>query len=302
MTISSFLSGLHDIYYTLPISKNRPISGYIQLVKIIFYFIGGILILSILFDKELGYFFTGLGAFAAVLLLVFKDTILGFVSSIQLSANNMVKPGDWISMPKQNTDGIVLEINLTTVKIQNWDKTISTIPTYSLISESFNNWKGMEESGGRRIKRHLNIDMKSIKFCDDELIQKFMKIKLLNKYLKEKIQEITIENQKKNISSSDNLNLRHLTNIGIFRKYIEEYLSNHPKIHNNMTFLIRQLQPTERGIPLEIYVFSKDQEWVAYEALQSDIFDHLLAILPEFELRVFQNPTGDDFSKLAAMK
>jgi miniconductance mechanosensitive channel len=292
--VDTFLSAINDIYITLPVSKTRPIKGYLQIVKIFFYAMGIILIIATLFNKPADDLLTAMGAFAAVILLVFKDTILGFVASIQLSANKMVNIGDWISMPSKSTDGTVIDISLNTVKVQNWDKTISTIPTYALVSESFNNWKGMEESGGRRIKRHLNIDMKSIHFLSKNEIDKFKKITLIEKYIEDKVLELKEMNPEGEIP----VNQLRLTNIGTFRKYIEAYLHSHPKIHNSMTFLVRQLQPSEKGLPLEIYVFSNDQEWANYEAIQSDIFDHILAIIPEFGLQVFQNPTGDDFKQL----
>lgn len=297
--INSLMSALQEIYNTLPISKDRPIKGYIQVVLIIFYAVAIILILSTLLGKSPSILLTGIGALAAVLILVFKDTILGFVASIQLSANNMLRIGDWISMPKHNADGDVIEITLNTVKVQNWDKTISTIPTYALVSESYNNWRGMEESGGRRIKRHINIDMKSIKFCTPEMLDRFNTIIYLKKYIEERKQEIAKYNADNNIDESIVVNGRRMTNIGTFRKYLEFYLRNHPMIHPDLTMLIRHLQPTELGIPIEIYVFSKDQRWANYESIQADIFDHILAVLPEFELRVFQNPSGDDFQALA---
>jgi len=295
MLIDTFLNAGNDIYNTMPVSKTRPIKGFLQIVKIFFYAMGIISILALFINKDPLKIIAGMGAFAAVILLIFKDTILGFVASIQLSANKMVNIGDWISMPSKGTDGTVIDISLNTVKVQNWDKTISTIPTYALVSESFSNWKGMEESGGRRIKRHLNLDVKSIHFLSDDEIEKFEKIHLLKDYLIEKKSEIRSNNPKGEIP----VNQKRLTNIGTFRKYVEAYLYSNPKIHNNMTFLVRQLQPTEKGLPLEIYVFSNDQEWANYEAIQADIFDHILAIVPEFNLRVFQNPTGDDFQKLA---
>ncbi|MBI9058177.1 mechanosensitive ion channel family protein [Labilibaculum sp. DW002] len=294
MLIDTFLNAGNDIYNTRPVSKTRPIKGFLQIVKIFFYAMGIISILALFIDKDPLTIIAGMGAFAAVILLIFKDTILGFVASIQLSADKMVNIGDWISMPSKGTDGTVIDISLNTVKVQNWDKTISTIPTYSLVSESFSNWKGMEESGGRRIKRHLNIDVKSIHFLSDEEIVKFEKIHLLKDYLIEKKKEIRTDNSEGEIP----INQRRLTNIGTFRKYVEAYLHQNPKIHDGMTFLVRQLQPTEKGLPLEIYVFSNDQAWANYEAIQADIFDHILAIVPEFNLRVFQNPTGDDFNKL----
>jgi len=297
MVIDPLVNGLHNIYQTLPVSKDRSIKGYMQVVKIIIYFIAILLIISILFNKEVTRLLAGLGAIAAILILVFKDTLLGFVASIQLSANNMIKVGDWITMPKYNADGTVIEISLHTVKVQNWDKTIITIPTYALVSDSFINWKGMEESGGRRIKRSINIDMKSVKFCTKEMVEKFKKIQYLKEYIKEKQAEIELYNKENNIDESVIVNGRRMTNIGTFRKYLESYLQHHPKIHNNMTFLVRQLQPTDKGIPIEVYVFSNDQQWANYESIQADIFDHIMAVIPEFELSVFQSPSGDDFQK-----
>jgi miniconductance mechanosensitive channel len=297
MVLNPFINGLHNIYQTLPISRDRSIKGYVQVVKIIIYFIAILLIVAILFNKEVAKLLAGLGAVAAILILVFKDTLLGFVASIQLSANKMIKVGDWITMPKHNADGTVIEISLHTVKVQNWDKTIITIPTYALVSDSFTNWKGMEESGGRRIKRSVNIDMKSVKFCTKEMVEKFKKIQFLKEYIEQKQADIELYNKENNIDESVIVNGRRMTNIGTFRKYLERYLHNHPKIHDNMTFLVRQLQPTDKGIPIEIYVFSNDQRWANYESIQSDIFDHILAVIPEFELRVFQSPTGDDFQK-----
>jgi len=295
LVINSVILSFNSIYNMQPISKTRHIKGYVQMVQILVAFIGIMMLFSILSNKDLSKLFFGLGTFAAVLMLVFKDTILGFVASIQVSMNNMVNIGDWISMPGRNADGVVLEINLNTVKVQNWDKTISSIPTYALVSESFQNWRGMEESGGRRIKRSINIDMTSTKFCSTAMIKKFNKIQLLSDYIQHMEKEITEYNESHKIDPSILVNGRRMTNLGTFRKYIKEYLKVHPLIHDNMTFLVRQLQPNEKGIPLEIYVFSKDQEWANYEAIQADIFDHILAVLPEFELRVFQNPTGHDF-------
>ncbi len=293
LLIDSFLKAVLDVYEMQPYSKNRPIKGYIQGIQLIAVLVGILNIISVLFDTELTAVFAGLGAIAAVLILVFKDTILGFVASIQLSANNMVKPGDWISMPSHNTDGTVLEITLNTVKIQNWDKTITTIPTYALVSESFHNWKGMEESGGRRIKRSIKIDMKSVRFCTPQMIEKFRKVKFLGKYIEDKLQVLEEYNKQFDIDESSVINGRNLTNLGIFRRYLESYLTHHPKIHNDMTFLVRHLQPTEKGLPIEIYVFSNDQEWANYESIQADIFDHILAVIPEFGLKVFQYPTDN---------
>jgi len=297
--IDAFLNALHEIYQKLPVSKGRNIKGFVQVIKIIFYFLAIILIISILGNKTPTALMTGLGAMAAVLMLVFKDTILGFVASIQLSANQMVNVGDWISMPKYNADGDVIDISLNTVKVQNWDKTIATIPTYALVSESFNNWKGMEESGGRRIKRSINIDMNSVTFLDEAQIEKLGNFHLLKDYIKAKQKELAEFNKSLNLEEGTVTNGRKMTNLGTFRKYLEEYLQHHPMISKEMTFLVRHLQPTDKGLPVEIYVFSKDQAWANYEAIQADIFDHTLAILPEFDLHVFQNPTGSDFLKLA---
>jgi miniconductance mechanosensitive channel len=299
ITINAALNAFNEIYNSFTIAKTRSIKGYIQVIKIVVFTIGTILILTNLFgiDNPAG-IVGGLGAFSAVLLLVFKDPILGFVGGIQLSANNMLSPGDWISMPEYHADGTVIDIALTTVKVQNWDKTISTIPTYSLISESFRNWKGMEDSGGRRIKRHFFIDMKSIRFCSREMLAKYEKIEYVKYYVEETEKALQEYNKSRNIDDSVLVNGRRQTNIGVFRAYLRGYLHNHPKVHNEMTFLIRQLQPSEKGLPIEVYVFSKEQDWAKYEDLQSDIFDHVLAVVPEFDLRVFQNPTGDDFRKL----
>ena len=286
----------NDIYQTTPYAASRPIKGYVQLVQILIICVGIIFAVAILIDKSPLYLIGGLGAVAAVLLLVFKDTILSLVASIQLSANKMLKPGDWISMPSHNADGTVIDISLNTVKVQNWDKTISTIPTYALVSGSFYNWAGMEESGGRRIKRSINIDMKSVGFCDKKLLEKLSHFYLLKDYLEEREKEIAEYNKKLKVGEGDIFNGRRQTNLGIFRRYLENYLHQHPMIHQDMTFLVRHLQPSEKGLPLEFYVFSKNQEWAKYEAIQADIMDHILAILPEFGLRVFQNPSGNDLT------
>jgi len=258
----------------------------------------GIMIIALLIGKDPTILLTGLGALAAVLILVFKDTILGFVASIQLSANKMVSIGDWIEMKSHRADGTVIDITLNTVKVQNWDKTISTIPTYALVSESFNNWKGMEESGGRRIMRAVSIDLGSIKFCDSAMLSRFEKFDLIRDYVIQKEGELKEYNKGKNILDEDYISGRHQTNVGIFRKYLEVYLRQHPLINLDMTFLVRQLSTSGKGLRIEIYVFSKDQEWAKYEAVQSDIFDHIFAVVPEFELKIFQEPTGTDFLKL----
>jgi miniconductance mechanosensitive channel len=290
LAIDAFLNTVFDIYQTFEVSKEIPIRSPIQVLKIIIYFFGSILIISVILNKTPIYFLTGLGALSAVLMLVFKDAILGFVAGIQLTANKMVAPGDWVEMPKYNADGDVLEVGLTTVKVQNWDKTITMIPTYALISESFKNWRGMQESGGRRIKRSINIDISSIKFCTEEMLVRFSKIQYISDYIERKKKEIGEHNAALKIDESILVNGRHLTNVGTFRAYVVAYLKHHPMISQEMTFLVRQLTPTEFGLPIQIYVFSKDKVWVNYEAIQADIFDHLLAVVPEFDLKVFQMP------------
>ena len=298
IVIINFLNTLKYYSENTKLFKDNPLDSYFQLVKIAIYIIGGIIILSFLLNKSPLYFFSALGAMTVVLLLIFKDTIMGFVASIQLSANDMIQIGDWVSMPKYGADGDVIEMNLTTIKIQNWDKTVTTIPTYAFISESFKNWRGMSESGGRRIKRSLNIKVSSIKFCTLEMLERFKKFQLIKDYIEEKSNKIEEYNKENKIDKSYLINGRHLTNIGIFRVYAEAYVKNNPDINLNMTCMVRQLIPTEKGLPIEIYTFSNRQEWVTYEGIMSDMFDHLIAAIPEFELEVFQNPTGTDFRKL----
>jgi miniconductance mechanosensitive channel len=232
------------------------------------------------------------------LILIFKDTILGFIAGIQLITFNMVRQGDWIEMPSHMADGDVIDVSLATVKVQNWDKTITTIPTYALVSGSFRNWRGMSDSGGRRIKRSISIDITSIRFCDTEMLGRFKRIQYITEYVKRKLEDLSVYNSENQVDDSMLVNGRHLTNVGTFRAYLVAYLRNHPMISQEMTFLVRQLQPSERGLPIEIYVFSKRQEWARYEAIQADIFDHILAIVPLFDLRVFQAPTGADFRAL----
>ena len=297
--VSGTLKAANDIYLTTPYAASRSIKGYIQLIMILVYFVAAIFIIAFIFKKSPLGLMTGLTAFAAVLLLVFKDPILGLVASIQLSANNMLKPGDWIEVPKHNANGTVVDISLTTVKVQNGDKTISTIPTYSLVTDSFLNWSGMEESDGRRIKRFINIDMKSVRFCDNQMLEKFQNFRLIRSYVTEKQNEIIEHNTKLGVVDDHIPNGRRQTNLGIFRKYLEIYLKNNPYINNDMTFLVRYLQPTESGLPIEIYVFSKEKQLSDYESIQADIFDHILAIIPEFELRVFQAASGSDINDLS---
>lgn len=298
LILDSFLSAFQEIYRTFEVSREVPIKGFIQVLKIGIYFVAGLIVISIILDKPVFYLLGGLGALAAVLMLVFKDSILGFVAGVQLAANKLVAPGDWIEMPKYGADGDVLEVALTTVKVQNFDKTITTIPTYALISDSFKNWRGMEESEGRRIKRAIFIDINTIKLCSEEMLGRFSKIQYIAEYIERKTNEIADHNLALGVDDSTAVNGRRLTNIGTFRAYLIAYLKNHPQIHQDMTFLIRQLAPTEHGLPLEIYVFCKDQAWANYEAIQADIFDHLLAVVPEFDLRVFQSPAGSDFREV----
>lgn len=298
MALNAFLNAVATIYEEFEVSKRKPIKGYIQVIKIIIVSLGVIAILAYLFGKNPLGIIGGLGAFTAVLILVFRDPILGFVGGIQLSANSMLRPGDWIVMPKYGVDGTVIDIALTTVKVQNWDKTISTIPTYSLISDSFKNWRGMEESGGRRIKRSVNLDMNSIRFATPEMLERFKKYAFIREYVEMKEDELLAFNKEHGFEDDIAVNGKRQTNIGVFRAYLVHYLKNNPNINQEMTFLVRQLPPTEQGLPMEIYVFSKVQAWAEYENIQSDIFDHILAVIPEFDLKVFQHPSGADFQKV----
>jgi len=299
--LDATLLAIRDIYNKSDVSFRRPIRGYLDGIKIIAYAMAGIFIVSILTGKSPWGILSILGGFTVVLMLVFKDTILGFVASIQLSGHDMVRVGDWIEMPKYGADGDVINVTIHTVKVRNWDKTITTIPTYSLVSDAFKNWRGMSESGGRRIKRALHIDMSSIKFCTDEMLERFRRFDLIKHYITEKQKEIAIYNKEHTSNPEQLINGRRQTNIGVFRAYIIAYLKNHPKIHQSMTFLVRHLEPTQYGLPVQIYVFSNDQVWANYEAIQADVFDHLLAAVPEFDLRLFQNPSGYDFSRLGEM-
>jgi miniconductance mechanosensitive channel len=297
----ALLDGVLKIYRTHEVSKRVPINPFLQVLRIAVYFVGGIVILAILLGKSPVVLFSGLGAFTAVLMLIFKDSILNFVAGLQLISNNMVRRGDWIEMPRYGADGDVVEVSLNTVKVQNWDKTISTVPTYALITDSFKNWRGMEESGGRRIKRAVHIDVTSIKFCDTEMLERFKRIQFITEYVQRKLDEVTEYNKEHVDDDSLLVNGRHLTNVGTFRAYLEAYLRHHPKINQGMTFLVRQLAPGERGLPIEIYVFSSDQAWANYEAIQAGIFDHILAVIPLFDLRVFQTPTGADMRALSGL-
>ena len=302
LAIDSTLNASVDILQTSRFSRELPVKSVVQVLKLILYGIATIAVISLIIGQSPALLLSGLGAMTAVMMLVFKDSILGLVAGIQLSANQMVSRGDWIEMPKYGADGDVLEVALTTVKVQNWDKTITTIPTYTLITESFKNWRGMSESGGRRIKRSINIDIGSIKFCSQEMLERFSRIQHITEYLDKKRQEISSWNAARNLEASDPLNGRQLTNVGTFRAYVVAYLRHHPMVHQDMTFLVRQLAPTAQGLPIEIYVFSRDQVWSNYEDIQADIFDHILAIAPAFDLSVYQSPSGGDVKDALASR
>ena len=288
ITVKSVLGTVKDYFKLSPSLKHIPIDSYIQVVMIFLWFIGIILILSVLTGREIGTFLASLGALSAIIILVFRDTILGFVSSIQITVNDTVRIGDWITMKGSDADGTVIEVNLSTVKVQNFDNTITTIPTYKLVSDSFINWRGMEESNGRRIKRSLLIKPSSVRFLVNEEIDELKKVKLIKDYLNNKVSEIELYNKKENADKSMLLNGRNLTNLGVFRTYIEEYLKAHPMTNDDLTMMCRQLEPTSQGIPIQIYTFSKDKEWTKYEALTSDIFDHLLSSVKYFKLECFE--------------
>jgi miniconductance mechanosensitive channel len=289
LAVSALISAVNDIYLTTRRAKEKPIKGYLQIIKIFFFIVGSIVVLGIILGKSPWIFVSGLGAMTAVLLLIFKDTILSLMASLQITFNDLVKIGDWLSVPQYNADGNVIDIALHTVKIQNWDKTISVIPTHKLIEGTFKNWRGMELSGGRRIKRSFNIDIDTIKFCDEKMLKKFEKFQYLQEYLKNKRTEVKEYNLNNNIDTTELINGKNLTNIGTLRAYIIQYLKHHPNVRMDMTFLIRQLAPTPTGVPIEVYVFIDDIRWANYEGIQADIFDHILAVVPEFELKIFQN-------------
>ena len=300
MAIGGALDYANELYSRRPESRSRPIKGYVQVVKIAIYFGAAILMIAVLIEQSPLLLLSGLGAMAAVLMLVFKDTILSLVASVQLSSNDMLRVGDWIEMPGMNADGDVVDIALHTVKIRNFDKTITTIPTHRLIADSFRNWRGMNESGGRRIKRALVVDQNSIRFLDDKETDDLRRFRLLDDYLASKQEEIAEWNRHELSSDCDTINARRITNIGTLRAYVIAYLKSHPRIAGaGFTLMVRQLPPGPQGLPLEIYCFTDTVEWPQYEAIQADIFDHMLAILPEFGLRIFQHPSGQDFAQLA---
>ncbi len=297
VAIRRFLNTVRDVLQERPSLEGKPIGAYVQTVKIIVSIVMVIIMLSLISGQSPRFFLTSLGAMTAILLLVFKDTILGLVGSIQMAANDMVRVGDWVSMEKFGADGDVIEINLTTVKVQNWDKTITTIPTYSFISDSFKNWRGMSEAGGRRIMRAISIKVDSVKFATPELLDKLSKIPALAEFIEERQKEIKAYNKKHNLDETQ-INARRQTNIGLFRRYLDYYLKHHEQIHQGMTIMVRQLSPTEHGLPMQIYCFTNTTAWVEYEGISSDIFDHIFAIINEFDLVIHENPSGSDFQAL----
>lgn len=300
MALSAMLDMVNARYQRRPYAASRPIKGYIQVVKILIYAGATILMAASLMERSPLLLLSGLGAMAAVLMLVFKDTILSLVASVQLTSNDMIRVGDWIEMPQFNADGDVVDIALHTVKVQNWDKTITTIPTYKLIEGSFKNWRPMFEGGGRRIKRSLLIDQNSVRFLQPDEQARLRRFALIDDYLDQKQAELDEWNRPLTEAGHDAVNARRVTNIGTFRAYVLAYLQANPRIAQNMTMIVRQLQPTAQGLPLEIYCFTASTAWVVYEGIQADLFDHLLAILPEFDLRLFQDPSGADLRGLSA--
>jgi len=295
LTIGALLEVFNEIYEKQKMTNKLPIKSHLQIVKIFIYVVGIVTILAQITGQSPWFFITGVGVFTAIILLIFKDTILSFVASLQIASNDLFREGDWIDVPSYGADGDVIDISLHTVRVQNWDKTITVIPTYKFLEVSFKNWRGMQESGGRRIKRSINIDISSIRLCDGEMLARFRKISLLKKYMDQKERVIDQYNREHNVNLEELVDGRRLTNIGTFRAYIDAYLQHNGNIHPELTFLIRQLEPGPHGLPIQIYVFTSDTNWVNYEGIQADIFDHLLAVVPEFGLRVFQNPTGSDF-------
>jgi len=302
MALTALLGAANTIYSSLPVAKVRPLKGFVQLLQIIVWVIGGVLIVATLIDRSPLILLSGFGAMTAILLLVFKDTILSLVASVQLTAQDMVRVGDWIEMPQFGADGDVIDVQLHTVKVQNWDKTITTIPTHRLISDSFKNWRGMQSTGARRIKRSVLIDVNSIRFQSRDEIDHFKRFALLKDYIAAKEEELAAYNEALEHEVSEAVNMRRLTNVGTFRAYAESYLQNHPHIHKGMTLMVRQLGADAHGLPLEIYCFTNTTVWAEYESIQADIFDHLLAIIPEFGLRIYQQPAGSDLANLCTTR
>jgi miniconductance mechanosensitive channel len=299
LAITALLSAANTIYTTSPMAKERPIKGFVQLVQIVVWILGGVLTIAVLVDRSPLLLLSGFGAMTAILLLVFKDTILSLVASVQLTAQDMVRVGDWIEMPQFGADGDVVDVQLHTIKVQNWDKTITTIPTSRLISDSFKNWRGMSQAGARRIKRAIFIDVSSIRIQTREEVEHFTRFALLKDYIRSKERELADYNERLSTAVDADVNRRRLTNLGTFRAYAYNYLKNHPDIHDGMTLIVRQLAPGPEGLPLEIYCFTRTTDWAIYEDIQSDIFDHLLAIVQEFGLRLYQKPAGSDLENLS---
>lgn len=299
LTIDAAVDVFHDLYREQDFSRKRPIKGFVQLGKVVLFLVVTVLVITTILNQSPLGILSGLGAMSAVLLLIFRDSILGFVAGIQLSANNLVEIGDWIEMPRYDADGDVVDITLQSIKVQNWDKTITTIPIYALTSDSFRNWRGMTESGGRRIKRAIAIDMRSVRFVTPEMFDRYRRFSRIRDFLTERQSEIEAYNREHGIDLSDSVSGRRMTNLGVFRAYVRAYLRSLPGVRTDMTFLVRQLSPGAAGLPIEVYLFAADQRWAAYEDLQADIFDHLLAVLPEFDLRVFQEPSGSELQVIA---
>ena len=299
VVINSFIEAWHEIYKTLPIARHRHIKGYVQLLKIFIVFITILAIISVVFKKDISTLIAGFGAMAAVLILVFRDTLLGLVASIQLSADKMLKIGDWISIPRRDVDGVVIDITLTTVKVQNFDKTIITVPTYSLVNDSFQNWKGMEEAGIRQIKRSIFIDMSSIRFLDKELKDRLSRVPELKEFIELTEKQINLSGKRINDLETPFFNSSQITNLGIFRFYAETYLKQHPQVDSTQTIIMRHRPFEGNGLPLQLYLFTKNNQFTPFENMQSGIFEHLLAIMKEFGLKVFQQPSGDDLQTIS---
>ncbi len=300
LVLDALLNAVIELFERSDTMKNVPLKGFIQGTKLVLVITGGILVLSLLLGRSPIFFLSGLGALTAVLLLVFKDALLGLVAGVQISVSRMIQIGDWIEMPKYGADGDVIDVSLTTVRVRNWDRTVTTVPTYALIADPVKNWRAMHEAGGRRIKRSIFLDMQSFRFVDEALLAKMMKFQRLRPYLESKLPELEEWNRQERVDANELVNGRRLTNIGCFRAYATAYLRAHKQIHQDMTFLVRQLQPTDKGLPLEIYVFTTDTRWAVYEGIQADIFDHLITVVPEFGLSVYQAPSSSDMRLLAS--
>jgi len=298
MTLDRFVIAANYIYERLTAARGKSIKGFVQIFEIILYVFAGVTIISILIGRSPWVMLSGLGAMTAVLILIFQDTILSFVASIRITANKLIEIGDWIEMPQYGADGDVIDIALHNIQIQNWDKTITVIPTHKLLGDAFKNWRGMQQAGGRRIMRNINLDLASVRFCDEDMLKRYEMIGLLKDYLKQKKEEISAYNRERGIDENDFINGRHLTNIGTFRAYVEQYLRKHPGINQNLIIMTRQLEPGSTGLPIQVYAFTNNTAWTVYEGIQADIFDHLLAVVPLFDLRVFQNPSGRDITSI----